>query len=558
MKNATSNSDCKSTSLKTLPTANYDFESLRKDDDCVYVDKTDMLYKLASVRKDAIYFISRPRRFGKSLMLSTLKCLFEGKRELFNGLKIEKKHWDWSKTYPVIHLNMSDYDKVEGLDAFEETLHDDLAGRLESAGIKFKVNAKSPVLFDALIKGLAAANRKVDENGNEIQEGRVVVLVDEYDHPLSGLLGDKPALKRMRKRLQGFYSTLKNNVGVIRFLMMTGVSKFTKLSVFSGLNNLTDLTMDEPDYAALLGYTRKEIETTLSAHLDNFAKKLGKPRTAALKELMAWYDSYRFSPYSKERVLNPVSVGRAFSNGILADYWTKTGMPTLVVERMNAYSKMPKDLEGVEAYEDDLDVCDALELPWVALLYQSGYLTIKDVVWEKQEGTEALNPKMILGAPNLEVRNHLGSCYWQSILGMREENFSAIVDVAKRQIADDDLHGLIYNSLFSLYAKLPPTWRIKNEAEAKRYFLLFISMAGGKLAPEAPSLLGYADAIIETKKNVYVFEFKFNRSAKAAVRQIREKGYADEYKNDKRPVTLIGINFKSSKRNIDEPQIEML
>ena len=531
--------------MKPIATANYDFEGLIQGG-YVYVDKTDMLWKLASNERDAVYFISRPRRFGKSLMLSTLKYLFQGRKDLFKGLKIEKKKWDWSKTYPVIDLNMSDYDQTPGREAFREALCDDLESRLDAAKIPYKKGASAPVLFKELIKGLAAAS----------PEGKVVVLVDEYDHPLGGLLDNPKALRAMRREMHGFYSTLKNNVGIIRFMMMTGVSKFTKLSVFSGLNNLSDLTMTPPDYAALLGYTVKEIETVLAPHLKTFARKQRIPQEKAIDLLCGWYDSYRFSPYSGVRVLNPVAVGKALPTGILMNYWSKTGMPTLILERLQASDMKPDAIDDVYVRMEDLDVCDAEELPWKSLLYQSGYLTIKKVHWTDEGGRHVEG--LTLGMPNREVRESLRSFWWTLLMKIDEKDFTALVDVAKRKLAEGNVDALTNETLFSLYAALPPTWRVKNEADAKRYFLLFMKMLGAEVRTEQTSARGYADAIVETKKAVYVFEFKFNKSAKAAVRQIREKGYANAYKGGKRPVTLIGINFSAKKRNIDEPLIEAL
>ena len=403
------------------------------------------------------------------------------------------------------------------------------------------------MLFDRLIKGLAAAN-----DGDK----RVVVLVDEYDHPLGGLLDDRRALLAMRREMHGFYSTLKNNVGVIRFLMMTGVSKFTKLSVFSGLNNLQDLTIERPEYAALLGYTVKEIETDFASHLKVFARKQRVPQEKAIKLLCAWYDSYRFSPYSSVRVLNPVAVGKALPTGILMNYWSKTGMPTLILERLQACDKRPDNIDGVTATFEDLDVCDAEDLPWVSLLYQSGYLTIKGVEWTEEGGRHVKD--LVLGVPNMEVRESLKSLWWKQLMKIEERDFTALVDVAKRQLSEGDVRMLVGKTLFSLYASLPPTWRVKSEADTKRHFQLFMKMLGANVQAEEASAFGYADAIIETNKAVYVFEFKFNKSAKAAIRQIREKGYADAYKADRRPVTLVGINFSAKKRNIDEPLIERL
>ena len=533
--------------MKPIATANYDFESLIKGG-CVYVDKTDMLWKLAS-SKDAIYFISRPRRFGKSLMLSTFKYLFQGRKDLFKGLKIEKKKWDWSKTYPVIDLNMSDFDKEGTREGFKRSLSSALKKRLDAAKVKYGNDDAPGDLFDALIKGLAAAS----------PEGKVVVLVDEYDHPLGGLLDDRKSLLAMRREMHGFYSTLKNNVGIIRFMMMTGVSKFTKLSVFSGLNNLTDLTIEYSDYAALLGYTHAEMEKYLHPNIAAMAKKMRVDYKTAFGGLVNWYDSYRFSPFSTERVLNPVAVGKAIPTGLLINHWSKTGMPTLILERLQACDKRPDNIDGVTATLEDLDVCDVEDLPWVSLLYQSGYLTIKKVEWYYPFGDRAARrPRMTLGVPNLEVRDSLNSIWWKQLMKIEEKDFAALVDVAKRQVAEGDVDALTNETLFSLYAALPPTWRVKNEAEAKRYFQLFMKMLGAEVRTEQTSARGYADAIVETKKAVYVFEFKFNKSAKAAIRQIREKGYADAYKGGKRPVTLIGINFSAKKRNIDEPLIENL
>ena len=531
--------------MKPIATDNYDFGRLITDG-YAYVDKTDMLWRLANGKNGTLFFISRPRRFGKSLMLSTFKYLFEGRKDLFKGLKIEKKKWNWSKTYPVIDLNMSDFDKEGTRDGFRYALRVELQKRLAKAAIAYRETDTPAMLFDALIKGLAAAS----------DQKQVVVLVDEYDHPLGGLLDDRRALRAMRREMHGFYSTLKNNVGAIRFMMMTGVSKFTKLSVFSGLNNLNDLTIEDPNYAALLGYTVREIETVLAPQLKAFARKRRISPEDAIDQLCAWYDSYRFSPYSNVRVLNPVAVGRALTTGNLMNFWSKTGMPTLILERLQASNMKPDAIDDVYVKVEDLDVCDAEELPWKPLLYQSGYLTIKKVHWSDEDGRHVEG--LTLGMPNREVRESLRSLWWKQLMKIDEEDFTVLVDVAKRHLAEGDVDALTNETLFSLYAALPSTWRVKDEADAKRYFLLFMKMLGADVRAEQTSARGYADAIVETKNAVYVFEFKFNKSAKVAIRQIREKGYADAYKSDKRPVTLIGINFSAKKRNIDEPLIERL
>ena len=519
------------------------FENLRKDG-YTYVDKTDLLWRLVANTEGRQFFISRPRRFGKSLMLSTLKAIFEGKRELFRGLKITKLKYDWVE-YPVVTLNMA---KVKA--PTPEALEEVLVGVVRRLAEQFKIKLKKA---DCVTSGNAFCvflDRLSD------RKKPFVVLVDEYDVPLQGFFGNRAALVRVRKIMHDFYVELKNHEGDVRFLMLTGVTKLTKVSVFSGLNQLTDLTMDKPDYATLLGYTPEEIARFFPGRLDALAKAHETDRKGALRLLMDWYDSYRFSPDTVARVCNPISIGKALATGNLKSYWVGTAVSTLVMERIAAAGKTPADFEGCTATETELDLCEATELPAKSLMYQSGYLTIKGL--SKTEIDEVGNPKLVLGAPNHEVRGAIRAGWFNGFLKVPADDFDAFVDVAKRQIAAGDIEGLIYESLFGLYARLPPTWRVKDETEAKRYFLLFMRMIGANPLPEMASLRGYADAIIETNKFVWVFEFKFNRTAKAAVRQIREKGYADQYRGDKRPVTLVGINFRTAKRNIDEPLFEKL
>ena len=514
-----------------IATSNFDFKALREGG-CVYVDKTDILYDLIRREPDAHFFISRPRRFGKSLMLSTLKDIFEGRRDLFKGLKIDKKKYDWKK-YPVVHFSMYNAvaDTPEGVaEALREMVRDEIRARkLDLDPNDYNSSGK---LFSAFMSALTA------------RDGQFVVLIDEYDVPLQGFLGDAKAIRKVRKTMHDFYVQLKDHVGDIRFQMITGVTKLTKLSLFSGLNNPTDLTMDSPECAGLLGYTPEEIRDFFGPRIRELAKKSKVTEEDYLKKILDWYDSYRFCPDSKVKVCNPISIGKLLQGGLFKNYWAKTASASMLIERLQKANLGDYDFNDVESTEDDLDVCDALKLPLIQLMYQSGYLTIKDV---KEDGD------LVLGVPNKEVRTVLNSLYWKSLLQIEEKSFKSLVHDAERQIAEDNIDGLICESLFGLYAKLPPTWMPKKEADAKRYFLLFMEMAGAKMMPEKPSLRGYADAVVETKKAVYVFEFKYNRSAKAAIRQIREKGYADAYKGDRRPVTLVGLNFRSSKRNIDEP-----
>jgi len=533
--------------IRVPTTGVFDFESLVSDPESKYVDKTALLYELARHKSDAQLFISRPRRFGKSLMLSTLKAMFEGRRDLFKDLAVDKLPWEgWEKPTPVYSFTMS---KVVGetYELFVEQLAKLVRRLCAQAGVPYAGDGAVSGQFDDFLQ--AAAEKSPTK--------KIVVLIDEYDEPVAKFLDDLETLNKVRSVLHDFYEKLKINSGSIRFLMMTGVTKLTKLSVFSGLNHLTDVSMD-PRFATLLGYTPAELDGSLRENVEALGAKSTMDFAKAKAAILSWYDGYRFSPDSEERVCNPVSIGRAFKEGKLEGYWETTGKATLIIDRIKAADKKPEDLENVRASKMTLDVCDAETLPMAALLYQGGYLTIKDVVPPRtdENGMPIEGESYILAPPNLEVRSALKDGYISQVMGLKAESFGPLVDRAKRQIASGDWKGYLYESLYGLYASVPPDWQIKDEAEAKRYFQLFASMTGANPQPEVASMLGYADAVIETESAVFVFEFKYRRSAKAAIRQIRDRGYADKWIGGPRPVTLIGINFNPRKRNIDIPVVE--
>ncbi len=537
--------------IRQLTTSNFDFPSLIQDPEAKYVDKTDLLYELARHKSDSQLFISRPRRFGKSLMLSTLQAMFEGRRELFKGLAIDKlpwECWDKNKRYPVYGISMTEvegetYPKVRA--ALEK-----LTRRLcDSIGLPYDPEVDASFNFGDFIRAAAAKS----------PTGKIVVLIDEYDVPVQGFLNDIATLERVRRLLHDFYEKLKTNSALIRFLLMTGVTKLTKLSVFSGLNHLTDISMS-PRFATLLGYTREEIGGALRENVEELGDRLGMDCKATEAKILEWYDGYRFSPQSEDRVVNPVSLGKMFGpdGGMLKSYWETTGSATLVFNRLKAAGKLPVDLEQVKVRPIQLDVCDAETLPVESLLYQSGYLTIKDVIHSAKPGEEkiAAYDTYLLAPPNLEVREALKNGYVSKILQLDAGEFDTLLDRAKRLIAAGNIQEVAETMLYSLYASIPPDWQIRDEAEAKRYFLLFMSMCGANPAPEFPSVRGYADAVIETPENVFVFEFKYKRSARTAIKQIKDRNYAAKWLGGPRPVTLIGINFNPKVRNIDMPVIE--
>ena len=536
--------------IRQLTTSNFDFEGLIRDPKAKYVDKTDLLYELCQ-GSDQQLFLSRPRRFGKSLMLSTLKAMFEGRRDLFKGLKIHNLPWEcWKTPHPVYSFSMTEANG-KSAEEVEGQLADIVADLFAKVGLPTPARGNVSGKFNDFLK--AAISKS--------PTGKIVVLIDEYDAPLAGFLDDKEALPHVRKLLHDFYEKLKNNAPSIRFLMLTGVTKLTKLSVFSGLTHLRDLSTS-PEFATLLGYTEEELDGALRENVEELARRMGADYAETRGKILKWYDGYRFSPQCETRVINPVSLGKLFATegGIFKSYWETTGGSSLVFNRVRASNKLPEDFENVRVKPITLDVCDAAFLPVDSLLYQSGYLTIKEVIHsdKPEDRGVAAHDTYRLGPPNQEIRESLRDGFISQVMHFDNTEFDTLLDRAKRLIAAGDIREVVETMLFSLYASVPPDWQIKDEAEAKRYFQLFMSMCGANPAPEFPSVRGYADAIIETKDNVFVFEFKYKRSSKAAMKQIRDRGYADKYRGDSRPVTLIGINFNPRKRNIDLPVIEPL
>ncbi len=521
--------------MKRITTSQFSFEKVVTGN-CVYVDKTDLLAKLAG-DDGGQYFISRPRRFGKSLMLSTLKCIFEGRRELFKGLKIEKTGYDW-QTYPVLMMDMASVSagSVEGIN---ESLCDLVAALARQLQVTVAESTDAAVYFERFWK--VVAERKL----------QVVVLVDEYDMPLQGFLKDLDKLDAVRKLMHDFYVRLKSYSGNIRFLMLTGVTKLAKLSVFSGLNNLTDLTMSE-DHAGLLGYTHDELGEFFAEHIAAFAEKRGVSPKRVFAQLLEWYDNYRFSPDSDIKVLNPVSVGLALSNCQFDNYWISTGKATIVIERLRKAGRIPSDLEALTAFKSELDVCDAVTMPVKSLLYQGGYLTIKDV---SEIG------ELRLGVPNAEVRSALVYDYLASEIEDAVTPVRSAQLYAAKYLREGKLDEAI-EMFRTAIRKLPYDWVAKGKEGAVKtaFALFFYAMNDAQVSYEGESINGRSDAVVETKDNVYVFEFKYGHTAQAAFDQILEKGYHLPYMEKGKPVYGIGLNFnpENGVRGIDAAVVKVL
>ena len=522
--------------IRVPTTGVFDFPRLILDGEGKYVDKTDLLYQLASPKADAQLFISRPRRFGKSLMLSTLKAMFEGRRELFRGLSVDSLPWEgWEKPQPVYSFTMSSA-VGETYEQFHEQLERLVRNLCAQAGVEYVGGGAVSGQFDDF---LAAAAKKSPT-------GQIVVLIDEYDEPVAKFLDDLETLRRVRSTLHDFYEKLKVNSGTIRFLMMTGVTKLTKLSVFSGLNHLKDRTMD-PRFATLLGYTPEELDGPLRENVEDFAARNNMDFKAARKALLSWYDGYRFSPDSEAKVCNPVSLGYALETGRLANYWEATGRATMIVNRIRDAGEIPADLNGMAVDPMELDVCDAETMPLAALLYQGGYLTICDV---DEDGC------LTLGIPNNELSKSLHDGFMRSVLGNGMENWNERRILTRRELRAKGVESLLKKNLMAAFAAVPHEWRIGDEREAKRYFLLFMKLIGADISGERQSARGRADAILKDKSGVYVFEFKYGKTAREALEQARGKDYAGPWLDGDPPVFYVGVNYDPEKRGIDDPLVE--
>ena len=532
--------------MKPINTSIFDFPELITGG-YVYVDKTEILYEIARPDADLIYYLPRPRRFGKSLMISTLKALFSGRRDLFRGLKIENTDWDWEKeVYPVLHLDMS---KVASktADELEISLQDLVEGLSATFNAPFDPAKPAKTNFKNLLESLPKTARQ--KNGKAT--GKYVLLIDEYDAPIAGLLDTEEGRKELsvvRKTLHDFYVQAKAQCGDMRFLMVTGVSKFAKTSIFSAFNNPVDLTLDAR-VADLLGYTHEEMETYFHEHIRAFADKNSLTYEGAFGELLQRYDNYQFSPERPVRVINPVSLGRALASGVIRNYWESTAGSTLIFDALRAKNAAPVDF-AKKFKLLSLDSPDALAAPTVALLYQGGYLTI-----DRRIDSETV----ALRIPNEEVRNSLYRGYMSELFGRDFEldDFSMVAEETAAGLFADETGAKFASLLKTAFAKIPHEWLDKDEKEVKRYFLAFMVFARAEVNSEEQHSLGRPDSVVKTEKAIYIVEFKYGQTAEAALAQCRERRYADAYAADGRRVVYVGVNYDPAARTVGEVKTQV-
>ncbi len=507
----------------------YSFENLINDN-FLYVDKTEYLWKLVQPN-NAMYFLSRPRRFGKSLTISTLEAIFQGKKELFRGLAIYDKPYDW-KQYPVIHLDMS-----QGAASKADGLQDNLNDLLERVAHEHNMELHGSNLnirFVNLITDLAAGDSKA------------VILIDEYDKPILDNITN-PELPGIFGVLKSFYSAIKSCNANERFVFITGVSKFCHVSLFSDLNNLLDISMNA-HYATMLGYTQTEFEQNFAEWIDYTAEKQDLSRDEYLAQIKSWYDGYRFEE-TAERVYNPVSLAHFFINdGKFRNYWFETGTPTFLMElvqngNFNFTSILSESISGptFDAFElDDIDL--------VTLLYQTGYLTIREIEYKfgqtyfrldfpNREVSESFNRRILNAYSKRPQREVVNFCLalTEAVIAGNLPNFQKSLEV--------------------FFAGIPYDVHRKSEANFQNIFFAIFKLLGFNIHAESRTSDGRIDAVIETDKFIYLFEFKLDKDD-SALSQIKEKEYFKPYLLSPKKITLVGASFSTETGKISDWQQE--
>ena len=504
------------------------FEKIRQGG-YVYVDKTDLIYKIAKTSQ--YYFLSRPRRFGKSLLLSTMEAYFRGRKELFDGLAVASLEKDWTE-YPVLHLDLGGANYAD-MDALKEKLGRQLKDLESEYGVVRKYKTL-PVRFETIIE---AAYRKTGR--------QVVILVDEYDKPVIDNL-DRPELRdEIREELRGFYGVMKSNDDIIRFGFLTGVTKIGKMSVFSDLNNLTDISIDR-EYSDICGISETDLNDCFAESVRELAEANGLSEEECRQKLAMMYDGYHFHPKAAG-VYNPFSLLNTFKAKEFREYWFETGTPSFLVKVMRRTSYDVTRLSGDLVGSSLLTDVNTAFLNPVPLLYQSGYLTIKHY--------DPMIDLYTLGYPNEEVRTGMVRSLAANYLTPAEgTNSSFVIKFVKAVIADDMEQAL---TLMRAYLA-GVSYRLSNKTErdVQTIFYLVFSLIGSFIKVEEESAHGRADVVITLPSVVYVMELKFDGSADAALRQIDEKGYLIPYTADGKRLVKVGVNYSSEERTITEWRIE--
>ena len=502
---------------KLYPIGIQTFERIRKEDK-FYVDKTEYIYRMTHT-DGTYFFLSRPRRFGKSLLVSTFQSYFEGKKELFEGLAIEKLEKEWNE-YPVLHFDLSKGKHMEKAQ-LEEYLGYLLEDYEQKYGIENHRNGNNN-RFNDLIE---VVYRKTGK--------QVVVLIDEYDAPLLDVAHEKEKLDVLRNTMRNFYSPLKGNESMLRFVFLTGITKFSQLSIFSELNNITNVSMDEP-YAGICGITKEELLTQMSDDIDALAEHLELSREETIQELKDHYDGYHFCWPSPD-VFNPYSLLNCFAKQKMDSFWFGSGTPTFLIEKMREFHVLPSQLGKVRAKAASFDAATERMTSLTPLLYQSGYLTIKD--YEKKIDVYTLD------FPNKEIEVGLFDSLLPGYLGSEIDAGRVVVADISTYINNGEMDEAL-QLLADFLETIPYCDNTHYEGHWQQtLYIMFALLTNYDILVEQHTAKGRIDITMETADTIYVMELKLNKSAEEALAQIEAKHYADAFKMSGKKVVKIGLNF---------------
>lgn len=511
------------------PIGQQSFEMLRSRG-ALYVDKTQFVWKLVDSQAQ-YYFLGRPRRFGKSLFLDTIRCFFDGKRDLFNGLFINSVDWDW-KQYPVLKLDLN-------LERYQNPHDLDVVLNRQFAIWEERYNV--PVSVD----NFAVRFADIIEAAHKCTGLPVVILVDEYDKPLVSNLNNQVVFDAYRSKLASIYSNFKSAAEHIRLVFLTGVSRFSKLSIFSDLNNIQDISFDN-DFADICGISEAELHANFKQGISDMAEQSGVSYDEMSQRLKENYDGYRFALLGSD-MYNPWSVLNAMSKRMIGFYWSQTGMPTLIADSLKrSDAKLEKSFNAYCTINELLGY-DLSDTKPESLLYQAGYLTIKDYDPEIE--------LIRLGIPNKEVKNDLYEIllpYYSNIKrGVASNVVKDMIKYFKLGSPDEAMR-----ELQSFFAGVSYKLKMENENNFHNAFYLLTHLLGLNTQAEVTTSHGRIDMVIETQRYVYVIELKYDGSPSQALEQIKERNYARHYQTGARKVFLIGVNFSSATRCIESWEIE--
>ncbi len=496
---------------------------------CVYVDKTEYIYKMINLSK--YIFLSRPRRFGKSLLVSTLQSYFEGKKELFKGLFIDSVEKDWTE-YPVLKFSMASAKHVD-----TDRLNRYLGSMLEREEVKWNITSPKQDANDRLLDLILTAYQQTGKP--------VVILIDEYDAPLLDVAHEKVKLDELRQIMRNFYSPLKDCDPYLRFVFITGITKFSQLSIFSELNNLKNISMD-PAFAAVCGISEEEIQTQMSDYLDDFAMHQEITREEAMTALKKQYDGYHFSWPSPD-MYNPFSLLNAFQDRMLKSYWFESGTPTFLIEMMRKFNVVPSMLKPSNVMTSGFDAPTENMSSIMPLLYQSGYMTIKDY-------NRAANI-YTLDIPNNEIRIGLMESLLPNYIAI--DTYKGVSTVAEMYLAllNDDLNEML-RLLQEYLLTIPQCDNTNYEGHYQQMLYVIFSLLGRYVDVEVRTPKGRVDMVMNSGKALYLFELKLNKSAEAAMNQINLKNYPSRFALTGLPIIKVGINFNSETHTIEDWVIE--